>query len=262
MLLAWLQERTAEVVIKLERKPPTERDDGFTLIELLIVIVVLAVLAGIVVFAVGGLGDRGTTSACERDRRTLASALEVHRVRDDGYPATLTELTSKQYLRADASVTATQKSGVGYTLDYLGNGELTDCAAALAAGGTPVGGGSGGGGSDGGGGENGGGGESPPAVLGAPIGLSMTSCTASRSGNNNTAAAALSWTPGANATAHVVTGGTSGTQTLSGSATGASVTMGSGTTTFTVTATSGTQSASATVSAVVNTGNPATCTPQ
>ena len=40
-------------------------DSGFTLTELLIVIVILGVLAGIVVFAVGGITDRGEMSACK-----------------------------------------------------------------------------------------------------------------------------------------------------------------------------------------------------
>ena len=36
-------------------------EEGFTLIELMIVIVILGVLAGIVIFAVGGITDRGTS---------------------------------------------------------------------------------------------------------------------------------------------------------------------------------------------------------
>ena len=44
---------------------------GFTLIELLVVIAILAVLAGVVVFAVGGITDNGQDSACDIDERTL-----------------------------------------------------------------------------------------------------------------------------------------------------------------------------------------------
>lgn len=53
-------------------------ETGFTLIELLIVILILGILAGIVVFAVGGITDRGTSSACKTDYNTLVSAEEAY----------------------------------------------------------------------------------------------------------------------------------------------------------------------------------------
>ncbi len=52
---------------------------GFTLIELLVVIAILAVLAGVVVFAVGGITDNSQDSACEIDERTLRTAVEAYR---------------------------------------------------------------------------------------------------------------------------------------------------------------------------------------
>jgi prepilin-type N-terminal cleavage/methylation domain-containing protein len=54
------------------------RDDGFTLVELLIVIVILGILATVVVFAVGGIVDRGEASADVTDARILAIAEEAH----------------------------------------------------------------------------------------------------------------------------------------------------------------------------------------
>ena len=48
-----------------------QEESGFTLIELLIVIVILGVLAGIVVFAVGGINDRGEAAACKADNKTV-----------------------------------------------------------------------------------------------------------------------------------------------------------------------------------------------
>src|SRR5213593_259003 len=53
-------------------------DEGFTLIELLIVIVILGVLAAIVVFAVTGINNKGTTAACQAERTTLTAAEEAN----------------------------------------------------------------------------------------------------------------------------------------------------------------------------------------
>jgi general secretion pathway protein G len=63
----------------IERVREARRDDeaGFTLIELLIVIVILGVLAGIVVFSVQGIQDRGQTSACKADVATVQTAEEA-----------------------------------------------------------------------------------------------------------------------------------------------------------------------------------------
>ena len=42
-----------------------DEESGFTLIELMIVIVILGVLAGIVIFAVGGITDNGNVAAAQ-----------------------------------------------------------------------------------------------------------------------------------------------------------------------------------------------------
>jgi prepilin-type N-terminal cleavage/methylation domain-containing protein len=55
-----------------------KNDEGFTLIELLIVIVILGILATVVVFAVGGITDRGQDSACAADAKTLEVAVEAY----------------------------------------------------------------------------------------------------------------------------------------------------------------------------------------
>lgn len=54
-----------------------EDEGGFTLIELLIVILILGVLAGIVVFSVRGITDRGNSAACRTSVNTVDTAFEA-----------------------------------------------------------------------------------------------------------------------------------------------------------------------------------------
>jgi prepilin-type N-terminal cleavage/methylation domain-containing protein len=49
-------------------------DGGFTLIELLIVIVILGVLAGVVVFSVQAIANRGNSAACKTNLKSIESA--------------------------------------------------------------------------------------------------------------------------------------------------------------------------------------------
>ncbi len=53
-------------------------EEGFTLIELLVVIIILGILAAVVVFSVGGIGDKGQGAACKIDERTLRTAEEAY----------------------------------------------------------------------------------------------------------------------------------------------------------------------------------------
>jgi len=77
----------------LERARKAREDEsGFTLIELLIVIVILGILAGIVVFAVGGITDRGQTSACQTTVKTVDTAVEAYYAQNGTYPATVAAL--------------------------------------------------------------------------------------------------------------------------------------------------------------------------
>jgi general secretion pathway protein G len=52
--------------------------EGFTLIELLVVIAVLAVLAGIVIFNVSGVANRGASSSCATDVKSVQTASDSY----------------------------------------------------------------------------------------------------------------------------------------------------------------------------------------
>lgn len=93
------------------------QDSGFTLIELLIVIVILGVLAGIVVFAVGGITDRGDASACAADKKTLEVAQEAYFAKNKAYTSEANLVTEKflrsQSTLADTNATTGAVTGVG-----------------------------------------------------------------------------------------------------------------------------------------------------
>jgi prepilin-type N-terminal cleavage/methylation domain-containing protein len=100
-------------------------EEGFTLIELMIVIVILGVLAGIVIFAVGGIQDTGNLAACKSDLKTVDVAVEAYQAKHGvgNYPANLDPtLTtgSDRFLRAQAGLvgnTLTNTAG-GYVITY------------------------------------------------------------------------------------------------------------------------------------------------
>jgi general secretion pathway protein G len=98
-------------------------EGGFTLIELMIVIVILGVLAGIVIFSVGGITDRGNTAACKTDLSTVSVGVEAYRAKNGVYPPNLDpSLTTgaNQFLRPQANLVASTLTGQGYTIDYQG----------------------------------------------------------------------------------------------------------------------------------------------
>jgi type II secretion system protein G len=65
-----------------------KNEHGFTLIELLIVIVILGILAAIVVFAVGGVTDRGAKASCKSDVKNVEVAVEAYFAQNGTYPLT------------------------------------------------------------------------------------------------------------------------------------------------------------------------------
>jgi len=86
---------------------------GFTLIELLVVIAILGILAGVVVFSVSGIGDKGQTSACKIGERTINTAAEAFQAQNAFYPKSA----------ADKGPAATDKPFIGGFLDEAPNAD-------------------------------------------------------------------------------------------------------------------------------------------
>ncbi|HEY3261101.1 MAG TPA: prepilin-type N-terminal cleavage/methylation domain-containing protein [Pseudonocardiaceae bacterium] len=90
---------------------------GFTLIELLIVIVILGILAGVVVFAVSGVNDRGNVAACKSDKKTIEVAQEAHYAKTATYAADIAALQTAGFVKqATSAYVTTNNTGVVSTV--------------------------------------------------------------------------------------------------------------------------------------------------
>ena len=86
------------MIQRLLDKKKRQDEGGFTLIELLVVIVILGILAAVVVFAVGGINDRGEVSACKIDTRTLQTSQEAYYAQEGTYAASEALLVTEGFL--------------------------------------------------------------------------------------------------------------------------------------------------------------------
>jgi general secretion pathway protein G len=103
-----------QLIVEHDEQPERRSEQGFTLVELLVVIIILGVLAAVVVFAVGGITDRGEESACEIERRSVQTAIEAYRAQNDNTPPADLNVLVPQYLDA-APGTDTATGGGTYT---------------------------------------------------------------------------------------------------------------------------------------------------
>lgn len=103
-------------------KKAREHEGGFTLIELLVVIVILGILAAVVVFAVGGVGDKGQSSACVIDGRTIRTAEEAYFAQNGTYvnqDTSGTGLVPGFLSQAPKYHTVTGATATGFTLNPI-----------------------------------------------------------------------------------------------------------------------------------------------
>ena len=78
----------------------TRHDKGFSLVELLIVIVILGILATVTVFAVTGITNKGKTSACQADVKTIQTAEEAYSANTGAYTTLQSDLVNAGLMHA------------------------------------------------------------------------------------------------------------------------------------------------------------------
>jgi len=93
---------------------------GFTLIELLVVIVILGILAAVVVFAVGGIADRGQKGACQTEARTVRTAQEAYYAKNSKYAVNGSGLVPDFLSKAPTLVSDTSTASA-LNLDWTGS---------------------------------------------------------------------------------------------------------------------------------------------
>lgn len=96
-------------------------EKGFTLIELLVVIVILGILAAVVVFAVGGITDKGQKASCLAEANTVRTAAESYAAQNNNaYAADGAALKAAKFLSNTPTLVTYTGTGTGFTLAWAG----------------------------------------------------------------------------------------------------------------------------------------------
>lgn len=102
-------------------------EKGFTLIEIIIVIVIMGILVGLIAIAYSGIQRSAQTAQAKQDLDDIYKALNIYRVRNGVYPATLAEAgitqntqgTTYQYAPTSSNGTSTYCiTGTNGTVSY------------------------------------------------------------------------------------------------------------------------------------------------
>ena len=121
------------------RRMRSKGQSGFTLIELLVVIAILGILAGVVVFAVGGVTGTAKAKACKTEAKTVSTAIQAFKADSatSALPANIGVDLSPKYLKSVADVNFDYTAATGAILVKASPGsygglsatEKTDCVA-------------------------------------------------------------------------------------------------------------------------------------
>ena len=109
------------MIQRLSARRGRQDQAGFTLIELLVVIIILGILSAVVVFAVRGAGDKGSSAAVQTDIKTIRTAEEAFCAKNGFYASTKDQLVAAQLLSDVGTYTSIQTAGVSGTCTADGN---------------------------------------------------------------------------------------------------------------------------------------------